>query len=60
MDPILKLNTPVYEYAPGAWGPKEAAEKITPPGGWKDPVIENPAVAATAVHINKLRVLGTS
>jgi glucose-6-phosphate 1-dehydrogenase len=48
VDPILKLNTPVYEYAPGTWGPKEVADKISPPGGWKDPVLESPAVAATA------------
>jgi glucose-6-phosphate 1-dehydrogenase len=38
VDPILKANTPVYEYDPKSWGPKEA-EQITPPGGWQNPII---------------------
>ncbi len=33
VDPLLKADTPVHEYAPGTWGPKEA-ECIAPPGGW--------------------------
>jgi glucose-6-phosphate 1-dehydrogenase len=48
VDPALKLNTPVYEYTPGTWGPNEVADKISPPGGWKDPVIASPAEAAKA------------
>jgi glucose-6-phosphate 1-dehydrogenase len=35
--PILGNATPVYEYEPGTWGPKEV-ERVTPPGGWRDPV----------------------
>ena len=23
VDPVLKASTPVYEYEPGTWGPKE-------------------------------------
>ena len=47
VDPYLKAATPVYDYEPGTWGPKEAAQ-VTPPGGWADPVLETPATAAKA------------
>ena len=36
VDPVLKSKTAVYEYSPGAWGPKEA-DRVAPPGGWSDP-----------------------
>ena len=36
VDPVLKAGTPVYEYEPGTWGPKEV-EQVTPPGGWQNP-----------------------
>jgi glucose-6-phosphate 1-dehydrogenase len=39
VDPILNKDTPVYEYAPHTWGPREV-ERITPEGGWVDPVVE--------------------
>jgi len=42
VEPVLKGNTPVYQYAPNTWGPKEV-ERVTPPGGWKNPN-EKPAV----------------
>ncbi|MGC2769754.1 MAG: glucose-6-phosphate dehydrogenase [Candidatus Acidiferrum sp.] len=48
VDPILKLATPAYEYEPGTWGPKEVETRITPPGGWANPVIASPATAAKA------------
>jgi glucose-6-phosphate 1-dehydrogenase len=38
VDPVLKASTPVFEYEPNTWGPKEVAQ-VTPPGGWHDPVI---------------------
>jgi len=38
VDPVLKAGTPVFEYEPNTWGPAEV-EKVTPPGGWHDPVI---------------------
>jgi glucose-6-phosphate 1-dehydrogenase len=38
VDPILKADTPVYEYEKGTWGPSEVDEKISPPGGWQDPI----------------------
>jgi glucose-6-phosphate 1-dehydrogenase len=39
VDPVLEALTPVYEYEPGAWGPKEVGESVTPPGGWVNPVV---------------------
>ncbi len=38
VDPVLKEVTPVYPYEPGSWGP-EAVERVTPPGGWQNPVV---------------------
>lgn len=39
VDPALKAGTPVFEYAPDTWGPKEVAS-VTPPGGWHHPVMK--------------------
>jgi glucose-6-phosphate 1-dehydrogenase len=39
VDPVLKADTPVYEYEPGTWGPAELEKGLTPPGGWHDPAI---------------------
>ncbi len=39
VDPVLKASTPVYEYEPKTWGPKEVEQKVTPPGGWHNPVV---------------------
>ncbi len=39
VDPVLRADTPVYEYEPGTWGPAEANELILPPGGWQAPVV---------------------
>ena len=36
VDPVLKANTPVYEYDPNTWGPAEV-ERVTPAGGWVNP-----------------------
>ena len=38
VDPVLQANTPVYEYEPGTWGPREV-ERVTPPGGWHNPTL---------------------
>jgi len=38
VDPVLKAETPAFEYEPKAWGPAEA-ERVTPPGGWQNPVL---------------------
>ena len=37
VDPALKSDTPVYEYQPGSWGPAQAAQLVSPAGGWHDP-----------------------
>ena len=36
VDPVLNAATPVYEYEPNTWGPREA-ERLTPEGGWQNP-----------------------
>jgi glucose-6-phosphate 1-dehydrogenase len=39
IDPVLKANTPVYEYEPSTWGPIELDQRVVPPGGWQNPVV---------------------
>lgn len=36
VEPVLKANTPVFQYTPNTWGPDEV-ERVTPPGGWSNP-----------------------
>jgi glucose-6-phosphate 1-dehydrogenase len=40
VDPVLKANTKVYAYEPGAWGPAEVDEQVVPVGGWHKPVLQ--------------------
>jgi glucose-6-phosphate 1-dehydrogenase len=40
VDPVLKAGTPVYIYDSGSWGPREVEEKVSPPGGWHNPVVK--------------------
>jgi glucose-6-phosphate 1-dehydrogenase len=42
VDPVLKAGTPVYEYEPGSWGPKEVGASVSPPGGWQNPTVTAP------------------
>ncbi|MGO9260568.1 MAG: glucose-6-phosphate dehydrogenase [Bryobacteraceae bacterium] len=42
VDPVLRADTPVYEYDPGTWGPADASQAIVPPGGWHAPVLSPP------------------
>jgi len=37
VDPVLDGATPVIEYEPGSWGPKEAERLTADVGGWHDP-----------------------
>lgn len=37
VDPVLRMPTPVHEYEPGTWGPKESKLLIAPFGGWQNP-----------------------
>jgi glucose-6-phosphate 1-dehydrogenase len=39
VDPVVKAGTPVYGYEPKSWGPSEANQRVSPPGGWQDPVV---------------------
>jgi glucose-6-phosphate 1-dehydrogenase len=41
VDPVLKADTPVYEYEPGSWGPAEV-DRVTPAGGWCNPTVAPP------------------
>jgi glucose-6-phosphate 1-dehydrogenase len=40
VDPVLKAGTPVFEYEPGTWGPKEVDSRLSPAGGWQNPAIK--------------------
>jgi glucose-6-phosphate 1-dehydrogenase len=40
VDPVLKAGSPVYKYDPGSWGPREVEERVSPPGGWHNPVVK--------------------
>ena len=37
VDPVLKNETPIYEYEKGTWGPREVDQRVTPVGGWHNP-----------------------
>jgi glucose-6-phosphate 1-dehydrogenase len=37
VDPVLKASTPVYDYEPGSWGPREVDQRVSPTGGWHNP-----------------------
>jgi glucose-6-phosphate 1-dehydrogenase len=39
VDPVLKAGTPVYEYEPNSWGPSQAYQQVSPPGGWQNPIV---------------------
>ena len=39
VDPALRARTPISEYEPSTWGPKDVDQKISPAGGWQNPVV---------------------
>jgi glucose-6-phosphate 1-dehydrogenase len=39
VDPALRARTPVSEYEPGTWGPKEVDDNVSPAGGWQNPTV---------------------
>jgi glucose-6-phosphate 1-dehydrogenase len=51
VDPILKNGSPVYEYDPGTWGPREVDARVSPPGGRHNPTL----TAARAETVKTLR-----
>ena len=40
VDPVLTNGSPVYEYEPGTWGPRQVDERVSPPGGWHNPTLK--------------------
>src|SRR5262245_52854943 len=40
VDSVLGDVTPLKDYDPGTWGPREAGLGLAPPGGWQAPVLE--------------------
>jgi glucose-6-phosphate 1-dehydrogenase len=46
VDPLFKKPSPVYVYEPNSWGPNEV-ERVTPAGGWQNPLIPHDQPAAT-------------
>jgi glucose-6-phosphate 1-dehydrogenase len=50
VDPVLKRITPVYEYEPATWGPSEVDQRITPEGGWQNPIMAAEPASAAAVR----------
>lgn len=50
VDPVLKANTPVYEYEPGTWGPAEVEQRIVPSDGWDNAVVKTPPAAGMGVR----------
>jgi glucose-6-phosphate 1-dehydrogenase len=47
VDPLLKMDSPVYSYACNSWGPREV-DRVTPPGGWHDPVVKDESASEEA------------
>jgi glucose-6-phosphate 1-dehydrogenase len=46
VDPVLQKGTPIYGYETNTWGPVEV-ERVTPPGGWSNPVIGDEKLTIT-------------
>lgn len=43
VDPILKTETPIFEYERNTWGPAEVDRLVAPPTGWHNPKTVAPA-----------------
>lgn len=41
VDPILTPDAPPQVYEPGTWGPPDPEKRVTPPGGWHNPVMNH-------------------
>ena len=44
VDPVLQSGGPVYEYAPGTWGPAEA-DAVVGEGVWHNPALQGDVAA---------------
>ena len=38
VDPVLKAGGPTLEYDRATWGPDDVNQRISPPGGWHNPI----------------------
>jgi glucose-6-phosphate 1-dehydrogenase len=38
VDPVLSAGTPVLPYGVGSWGPEDPEGRVTPAGGWHNPL----------------------
>ena len=47
VDPVLKADTPIYEYEPNTWGPGTVDQAVSPIGGWHNMVVTNETCADT-------------
>src|SRR5262249_8211957 len=45
VDPVLKAGTPVYDYEPRSWGPREVEQRVSPVGGWHNPRVAGEEIA---------------
>ena len=41
VDPVLRAETPVYEYEQRSWGPDDVKRRVSPEGGWNNPIMTN-------------------
>ncbi len=41
VEPVLGNATPISEYDPNTWGPRESDQIAAPYGGWHDPKMTN-------------------
>jgi glucose-6-phosphate 1-dehydrogenase len=39
VDPVLKDPPRLGEYEPNSWGPGEGDQRVSPAGGWQNPVV---------------------
>ena len=46
VDPVLRADTPVYEYEQRTWGPDDAERRVSPEGGWHNPIMTNDQTAS--------------
>src|SRR5262249_25612711 len=52
VDSILKNGSPVYEYEPGTWGPREVDARVSPPGGWHNPTLSTARAQPRVVAVS--------
>src|SRR5262249_43552267 len=48
VDPILNSGTPLYDYEPNTWGPRQSADIASNVGSWHDPVAAKQDIHATS------------